>query len=400
VTQTRKRSAHAAGFSAPRAVVYVTRSPFVSGAERCLVRLAAALDAARYDAFVIAGARGEFPALLSDAGIAHRRISLPPPQRLWPFPFLRAVARMAFELRRRRAALVHVNDAPAAVHAAIAARMLGIPRICHVRFTYGAEGLRWYLKYGFERAVFPSQFLREYAQSKCPDVFPDGRCTVIHDGFDPPPPPSAAHLIRLSTALGLAPTDRVLGFVGQVIAVKGVREYLHMAVRVLRTDARCRFLIVGDDLQAGPSYRRQMEELAAALGIAEACRFTGFRDDVWEILHLCDVVVLPSHVEPFGTLALEASAAARALVATRVGGLVEIVQDGETGLLAAAADAEALARAAEQLLSNPELCRTLGTRARRRVLEHFSLHSHVQKLADLYDDVLARQAGVPPLHIE
>jgi len=133
--------------------------------------------------------------------------------------------------------------------------------------------------------------------------------------------------------------------------------------------------------------------LAAAFEIASACRFTRFRDDVWELLHLRDIVLVPSHVEPFGNVALEAGGAGRPVVASRVGGLPEIVRHEETGLLVPPHDAPALARTTERLLSDPSLRRRLGMAARQRVLNHFGLARTTRRLVDLYDEILAPSLG-------
>ena len=124
------------------------------------------------------------------------------------------------------------------------------------------------------------------------------------------------------------------------------------------------------------------------LTLGSPCRFTGCREDVWELLHLCEVVVMPSYVEPFGNVALEAGAAARSIVAGDVGGLREIVKQNETGLLVAPGDPEALSEAVSGLLSSEERRLDLGRHARERVTAHFSMARHVGSVVDLYDELL------------
>jgi glycosyltransferase involved in cell wall biosynthesis len=166
-------------------VLFVTQAPFVGGAERALIRLAGALDRARYRPFVVAGQRGATLDALHGAGIECVHVRLPPPARAWPLPFVASVLRIAAHLRRQRAAVVHTNDAPAHPAAALAARLLRVPRLCHLHFTYPAAGLRWWLKWGFEQALFASDFARRHTQQQCPELFPAARCAVIPNGFDP-----------------------------------------------------------------------------------------------------------------------------------------------------------------------------------------------------------------------
>jgi glycosyltransferase involved in cell wall biosynthesis len=376
----------------PRTVVCVTQAPFIGGAEQALLRLATGLDPSRYRTVVVAGHDGPFAAALRASSVAHHCIVLPAADRARPLRFARCVARLTAMLWRERAVLLYVNDAPAHTAAAVAARLLRLPRLLHLRFQYPAAGLRWFLRGGFEHAVFASRSLHDWARAQCPDLFPLEQCTVVANGFDPPAPPPPDRLAAVARAAGLSAGDQVVGFVGRVVDTKGVEDYLHMAAALAARFPSCRFLIVGDDHGPPPTYRARMEELARQLAIADRCRFVGFRDDVWTMLHLCDVVVIPSRVEPFGNVAIEAGAAARPVVATRVGGLPEIVRDGETGLLVPPGEPQAVAEGVARLLVDGTLRRSLGERARERVSACFSLSAHARRMADLFDEVCA--AGV------
>ncbi len=365
-------------------VVFIAQAPCIGGAERSLIRIAGGLDASRYRPFVIAGHAVMAPALRA-AGVAACQVPLPTPDRWRPWPFAISIARIATRMRRQRAAVVHVNDVPAHLAASLAARLLRIPRVCHVRFPYPAAGLRWWLKWGFERAVFTSQYAKAAAQRECPELFTESRCAVVANGYEAPPPPSRAHLHAVRAACDLDADDVVVGFVGRIVDTKGVEDFLHMAAALRAAHPRCRFLLVGDDHRPAPNYRTAMEALADRLGIASACRFVGFRDDVWELVHLCEVIVIPSHVEPFGNVALEAGAAGRAIVATDVGGLREIIRRDETGVLVSPNDARALAAAVASLLADPHRRERLGSAARAHVAERFGLAAQVDALMALYD---------------
>ncbi|MHC4955613.1 MAG: glycosyltransferase family 4 protein [Planctomycetota bacterium] len=372
----------------PANILYVARSAFVGGAERSLVRIVKSLDRSRHTPYIAAEAGEDFRALLADANAPVEPVPLPIPSKRHPLQFASALWRLRRCVRRVRPAVMHVNDAPLYFVPGRVGRWLGVPRICYLRFTYEPDGLRWMLASGFERMVFASHYMKRFAQESCPELFDDARCAVVHNGFDPPPTPSKEVLAAHREALGLR--GPVVGFCGQVIEVKGVSEFLEMAARVAPAHPDVTFLIVGDDKQEGENYRSRMEAQAAAAGIADRCRFVGFRRDAWDLIHLMTVLVMPSRVEPFGNVAVEGSAAGVPVVVSDVGGLSEIVVEGETGFRIPTKDPAALEAAVTRLLTAPELAARLGAAGRARAADAFTMERQARELQDLYDEVAAQ----------
>jgi glycosyltransferase involved in cell wall biosynthesis len=137
--------------------------------------------------------------------------------------------------------------------------------------------------------------------------------------------------------------------------------------------------------------RAALEERAAALGVADRVEFLGFvhPDRVLALMNESAVVLMPSRVpEGFGLVALQAAQMARPVVATRVGGVAEVVAHGETGLLVAPGDAAGLARAVASLFDDPARAARMGRAARRRAETLFGWERHV----DAYDELLQRLA--------
>jgi glycosyltransferase involved in cell wall biosynthesis len=146
-------------------------------------------------------------------------------------------------------------------------------------------------------------------------------------------------------------------------------------------------VLVGRDVEQGGGFERELEQEADRLGVRDRVLFAGQREDVAGVLAGADVLALPSHVEGLPLVVLEAMAQARPVVATRVGGTPEIVVDGETGLLVASGDVEALAAALRSVLDDPGRARDLGDAGRQRVLERFSRETMTRRVLEIYDEV-------------
>lgn len=206
---------------------------------------------------------------------------------------------------------------------------------------------------------------------------------IEHDRFEEASKDGTRPAVR--RALDLAPSDRVVLVPAVLREGKGHEVLLRALPEIRRRIPDLRVLLAGSgEREAALRSAVKEQELDGVV------RFLGHRDDVPRLLAACDVVVLPSFAEALPTVLLEAAAAGRPAVATRTGGVPEVVKDGATGILVRPGDPVRLARAIAALLSDPERTRRLGTAARRRSRERFGMARMVRETVELWDAVAGR----------
>lgn len=183
-------------------------------------------------------------------------------------------------------------------------------------------------------------------------------------------------------ALGAArERGRRVGFVGTIEPRKGVLELIAAAEGFLAGRDSATLTLVGEAADDDPDgYGERVRAAARNSPVASRISFEGWRDDAAAAIADFDLIVVPSLAEPFGTVAAEAAAAGVAVVASEVGGLVEVVRDGESGLLVAPGDVLALARTIGALLDEPDRLRALGERA-LELAERFSPRAYADAVA-------------------
>ena len=179
------------------------------------------------------------------------------------------------------------------------------------------------------------------------------------------------------------PTERaglpVVLTVARLDEQKGHRYLLETAALI----PEAQFVFAGD----GP-LRASLEAQARSLGVDGRVRFLGYRDDVGDLLRNCDVFVLPSLYEGLPLSILEAMAAGKPVIATRIGGTDEAVIDGETGLLVPPADPPALAASIRTVLADRPLAQRLGSAGRARVTQEFTAEKMIQQVIGVYNELL------------
>lgn len=187
--------------------------------------------------------------------------------------------------------------------------------------------------------------------------------------------------------LGVPADAIVLLNVASVSALKN-QKMIARALSRIRPDCRHRLhLVIAGGIFDEEERSATMAEAAQA-GLADQVMFLGFRDDIPDLYAACDIAVLSSHSESFGLAVIEGMAAAKPVVSTACGGPNDIVVDGETGFLVPVDDAEAMAKAIEKLIEDPDLARRMGEAGRRRVEERYSVKAFCDAYEDLYQEAV------------
>lgn len=189
----------------------------------------------------------------------------------------------------------------------------------------------------------------------------------------------------LRRALGLGPKDLLVGTVGRLVPQKGHECLVKAVPFILARVPKAVFVIIGDG-----ELRHALTATAEILGIRDRVFLLGNRGDVPELLPEFDVFAFPSRWEGLPAALLEAQAAGRACIATACAGSVEVIQDGENGLLVPIDDVDALAQGIVRLLKDEELRTRLGRAGRRVVEERFSLERQAEQTRAIYHDLLNR----------
>ncbi len=191
------------------------------------------------------------------------------------------------------------------------------------------------------------------------------------------------HSNKIRNEFNLNTNVIIVGAIGRLVWEKGF-EYLIKCLRdVLKEQTEVKAMFVGD----GP-LRKNLEVLSSQLGIEDKTIFAGFRSDIKEILSAIDILVIPSLLEGFPMVTLEAMAMAKPIIATHIGGITEQISDGVEGVLVPPRDADALAKAIKKVIENKELAHSLGSAARKRVEKEFTVEKMIIETEKVYQSLI------------
>jgi lipopolysaccharide/colanic/teichoic acid biosynthesis glycosyltransferase len=378
----------------------------VGGPAIHVVNLTAGLDRARFDSVLVTGTENPGEGSLLDLALARGIEPVVIPEIVGQATLkprdLKALIALYRLIRRERPHIVHTHAAKPGVLGRLAARLAGVPVVVHTfhgHILHGYYGplMSWLLR-RMERilARFSDRIIAVSEQVKQDlvryGVAPPEKISVIPLGFNLQPfLDSSEHRGALSRELGLTNGARLIGIVGRIFPIKNHRLFLEAAARVAAEERSARFVVVGDGV-----LRPEMEAHARGLGIADRVTFTGWRRDLPRIYPDLDVLVVSSRNEGTPVSAIEAMASACPVVATRVGGLPDLIEDGETGHLVPSEDASALAAAILRVLREPDTARRLAEAARAQVRERFRAERLIGDMERLYSELLLEKGVLAP----
>jgi sugar transferase (PEP-CTERM/EpsH1 system associated) len=368
---------------AVRNVLMMTDVTGRGGAEKALVDLAVRLDRTRFNVTVCATrSAGSYQPVLDEAGV--RTIILDRTSRRDMYKLIGLVRLM----RRERIQILHTHLFGSNTWGRILGRLAGVPVvIAHEHWSSKSQREVWVdrLLYRLsDRILVPSEASKRIVMEM--EGIPARHISVLYNGVD------ISHFTPVSgmgcevrQELGLKCEELVIGTVGRLSPEKGGVDVLVRAVERLRqTHPRARLLVVGDG-----ALRPDLERVASELG--SNAIFAGTRTDVARLLSAMDIFVLPSLKEAMPIALLEAMAMRLPVIATTVGGVPEIVDDGKTGLLVPPGDEAALHRALYRLADDPALMSTLSRAGQAHVQANFTLDSMVAQVEHLYDTLAEKK---------
>ena len=383
-----------------RVLHVITGAWLMGGAQRNTLLTLEGLASRGYDVELVCGP-GE--GLVTAARRAGVPVTVFPSmnRRLSPLRDLRCVHEHLTFFRRRRFDIVHTHSSKAGIVARFAAHRAGTPIIVH---TIHGTPFRWELGAFVSRAAIlleraaaaRTDRLVAVAELVKQEFVDAGICAAdkietIYSGIDFTEFDRPVDVAATKRALGIPAGDHVVGAVGHLFERKGHRDLVEAARAVVAAIPNVTFIVAGE----GPE-RLALDAHIVEAGLRGRVRLLGDRPDVPALLAVMDVYVQPSLAEGLGRSLTEALYARRAVVATAINAVPEIVEHERTGVLVPPRSPHALAAAVIGLLVDAAKRRQLGERGHRRVASVFTADVMIERIDDLYRRLLAERAARGP----
>ena len=320
-----------------------------------------------------------------------------------PLRDLRTILRLARLIRSERPTILHTHTAKAGAVGRIAALLAGDARPPVIVHTFHGHVLRGYFNPALTAAFRLLEQLLARVATKLVAVSPEVRDDLVALGVAPA---SKFAVVRLGIELdervdydeegrkatrrllGIPPDAFVVGWIGRMTAVKRTEDIARTLQALVERGVDGYLCLVGD----GPD-RDHLEQYAHELGVVKRCLFVGYQEDVARFYSAIDALLLPSVNEGTPVSVIEALAAQRPAVATRVGGTPDVIRDGVDGFLVEVGDADALSERLAELAADPERRAQMGADGRERVLGRYAVQRLIDDIDRLYRSLLDAHAA-------
>lgn len=381
-------------------ILFVHSGADLYGASRSLLRLASRLVRDGHAVTAVLPYQGPLVASLESAGVVvevHAELPILTRKVIrsltgiisLPIKFLRSVIHLVKLIREFACDVVHTNTA-VVLSSGVAARLAGIPHIWHIRESFHEFGslwrpYEWFICALSTKIICVSQAVAaQFSRKRLSKV------QVIYNGFPKEEfqdvSPERIERFRERYALN---SHRLVGVVGRIKFHRKGQEVLARAIALL--DGKfpdVKFLFIGSPFPGNEDHLDRLMKLVKELGIENRVVYTGDVEDIGAAYAALDVSVLTScQPEPFGGVVIESMAYGKPVIGTRIGGTVEQIYDGVTGILVQPGDPKELKMVLDRLLSNPSEVKTMGQRARERFLKHFEFGQFYEEVLRLYDSI-------------
>jgi len=301
--------------------------------------------------------------------------------------------RLFFYIKNLSPELIHTQLEHSDILGNVFAKILGIRSVStlhtlevakDLKFAHFRLKLKWFiLKYFCDTIITVSDKTREHHLRF--GRLPENKTITIYNGIQLSrfQSPNRTRLDETKRILGLKPNAYVITTVAVLRGPKGIQFMIKALPEIIRHEPNLTYLVVGDGI-----YASELKYLVNELGLQDHVIFTGYRTDIPEILAVSDLFVLPSLGDALPTVLIEALAAEKPIIATKVGGIPEIINDGINGLLVPPADPESLTKACLKYIRDVEFSRSIKVKGAEIAKERFDIRIQARKLETIYNDLI------------
>ena len=373
-------------------VLHVHTLPVISGSGINVLLTMKGLRLKGYDVELATKGDGELIKEVEKEGFKVRAISHFN-QEINLYKDIMALFELIYVIKKYRYDIVHTHNSKAGFIGRLAAKICGTPLVIHTVHGFAFHDFErpWRRKLFIflerlaakwaDKLIVISNPLKDWGLRL--GIGKKEQYVLIYSGIEIDKFKVNIDVNKKKEEFGIRPDELVVGVVAKLWEGKGHECVLKAVKDVIKKVPNVRFMFVGE----GYLYR-SLKELRDKLGLADYVIFTGFRKDIPEITSIFDVAVLASYFEGLGRVILEAMVCGKPVVATKVGGIVDIVEDAVTGLLVPPNNQVALSGALVKLLSNEDLRKKIGENAKKRIDERFSSQAMVDKIHLLYNSLI------------
>ena len=393
----------------PVRIAILDHSPELGGAEASILTLCKHLDKSRFHVTVILPSEGPFSRELVQLGIPVKVVHLPLGlvrlKRGTPFKsFLSILAyffyiklfllRLGFHLKKNHFHLVLTNTVKAHLYGSLVAFFCSLPLVWRFHDILSPDDFSPILIkcIVFFGKVFPQKILAVSNTTKDYLIqrgLKDEKIEVILNGIDHKAFGIKGDCNAFREEFNLGTKAKVIGCVGRIVPHKGQKFFLLSIPQVIRAYPDIFFLIVGDVFHGEDAYQKDLLKIVKENGLDEIVKFAGFRPDIGDVVKSLDILVFPSVApEAFPLTLLEAMGLGKPVIASNVGGVSEIVDDGETGLLVEPGRPDQIAEKILYLLSHPEEYVRIAQNARETAQRKSSLTHYVEAMEKAFKETM------------
>lgn len=379
-------------------IAILDQSPDLGGAEVSILTFLKRMDRSRFDATVILPLEGPFSMALEAIEIPAKIIRLPmglirlkrgAPFRsflillLSFFVIQLFLLKLCLYLRRNRFQLVVTNTIKAHLYGSLAARFCSIPLVWRFHDILSPPDfspllIQWVVLFG---KFFPGKILavsRTTADHLVEKGIDRKKIEILFNGVDEERFEMNTSFKDIREEYRLENGAKLVGCIGRIIPQKGHKIFLSAIPGVIRERPETFFLLIGEIFLGEEAYQKELLEMIERNGIEKRVLMTGFRSDIEDVIRSLDIVVLPSIApEAFGLTLLEAMILKKPVIASDIGGVKEIIEDGVHGFLVEPNRPGQLAERILYLLKHPDMADRMAERAQERARQRFSLTQYI-----------------------